>query len=134
MGAFLSRFWLDAKVADLNDEIEQKKTILLSSSEFINEYENIQTKLDAVSKIGKLTSSDKLSQVSKFIPEGVILTEYSYTDKEITLVGQSQEEEEIARFISNLSSIPDFQEVDLTQLGSKEAADLIINFTITIKI
>src|SRR3989344_5652085 len=60
MGAFVSRFWLDAKNADLSDDIEQKQAVVTSFSDFEQQFRSIQKKLLIFSSLSK--SSEAPSQ------------------------------------------------------------------------
>ena len=45
MSAFLSRFWLDARSTDLNDQIKQRQSIIASFSSFEQSFRATQAKL-----------------------------------------------------------------------------------------
>src|SRR5512144_1767398 len=53
MGAFLSRFWLDAQNSDLNDSIQIKSAQISAQKDFENQFRQIQKKLDIYKGISK---------------------------------------------------------------------------------
>src|SRR3990167_3725924 len=69
MGAFLSRFWLDARNSDLNELIDIKSAQISLQSEFEKEFRGLQTKLNIIEEMSKNTkSSEVLSRVSSKLP------------------------------------------------------------------
>ena len=57
MGVFLSRFWLDAKANDLNESLRKNQSILATTTDFENDFRDIQTKLDTFSKVTSLKTN-----------------------------------------------------------------------------
>ena len=134
LAAFLSRFWLDAKNSDLNDEIAQKQALLTVSTKFENDFRLIQKKLQIFSDLttNNVSSSKLLQDVTTKIPPDVFLTSSSLSPNSITLTGSSPSEKSIAQFIANLSSISDFSSVSLNQVEINEENKNLLNFSLQI--
>lgn len=134
MGAFLSRFWLDARSSDLNDEIRQKQAIIAASKEFEDEFKQTQTKLKIVSELSKKEKSSQeiLSQVSSRLPQNIYLSSFSYSEKEVKIRGISPSELAIAQLITNLGEIEYFKEITLSQLDTSEDQSSLLIFGVTI--
>lgn len=133
MGAFLSRFWLDATNSDLSDLIDTKAAQVDAQSDMEIGFRMAQTKL----KIYKaLTESNKSSasvdKITPKIPPGTILTSLSIQDKETTLRGLSGSEVGIAQLLANLDGDEYFKEVNLGALTTSEDNPGITGFTIKI--
>lgn len=130
MVAFLSRFWLDAKNSDLNDEINDKKAVLVASSNFEKEFKDTQARLSIFSKI---TSSEKapgmsLTTVTSYLPDDVYLTNFVYSKDKINLEGSSPSETSIQQFLTNIAASGKFKEVNLDKLESDTKDDVLLNF------
>jgi Tfp pilus assembly protein PilN len=137
MGAFLSRFWLDARVSDLNDEITQKSAVIEATSQFEEEFKSAQKRLGIYTAIAAddTTAASTLEAITSHIPTNVTLTTYSYLVDSASVKGYSASERSIAQFIANLESEEGFGDVSLTQLGASEdqASQLLFSIDITLK-
>ena len=132
--AFLSRFWLDAKNSDLNDEIKQKQSLIEASASFENEYRDIQNRLEIFTT---LTSESYLpSEIIGFIapqlPPDVFLASINIGEKGISISGSSPSERSIAQFIANLESVENFETAILTQLDIDKEGEGLLGFILRI--
>lgn len=132
MMVFLSRFWLDAKSADLNDLIKQRQAVLAASVDFEKEFRGAQKKLDIFSK---LTSADKLTtdhlnNTSSLVPPEIILSSFSFTGNDIKIEGISPNERGIAQFIANLEANDEFEEIVITQISSDQETQVLLTFSL----
>lgn len=134
MTAFFSRFWLDVKSADLSDKIDRQQAILNSLAPFEKEFKNYQKKLSIISSLSAKESGSKevLSQITSILPQNIYLTNYSFTENEITIKGASSSERSIAQLIVNLENLDSFGEVALSSLSNSEEQPDLIFFGITI--
>lgn len=134
--AFLSRFWLDSRNADLNDEIEQKQAQILASADFEEEFRSIQKRLKIFSQ---LTAKEKpfssnLAMLTSYIPAEVFLSSATLAGSKIVLEGFSSAEQGIAQFIANLETVQDYEGVYLTSLDSDTENAGQLTFTLEIKL
>lgn len=123
MGAFLSRFWLDAQNSDLNDLLEIKTAQIAVQEDFEKEFRKTQTRLSVFQALSKEKAlSNTFEQVSTSIPESVRLQSLNYTDQDnvVQVKGVSGSEIGIAQFMANLKSKKVFKKVELNQIASSE--------------
>ena len=134
MSAFLSRFWLDAKNSDLNDEINVGKSQVIAYTEAEKEFRSIQKRI----AIAKAIYTDPkintiISSISGLIPEDVVLTSISDNNGQILIKAASLSERSIAQFLVNLEGSKSLSEVNLSQVSSNTDNSAITIFTISAK-
>jgi Tfp pilus assembly protein PilN len=130
--AFLSRFWLDAQNADLNELIEQKQAVIATSSEFEREFRNIQKRLGVFSELAsnKETASETLNSIVRNMPPDVLLASLLLSRENIQIEGLSPTERGIQQFIANLESSKSFQKVTLVEVKANQADQSLTMFKI----
>lgn len=132
MSAFLSRFWLDSRNSDLNEEINTSKSQVVAYKDVEAEFRSIQ-KRTAIAK--SIYSEPKISSVitniTKLIPEDVILSSISNIDNDILIKASSFSEKSIAQFVVNLEESNTFEKVNLTQVSSNFDNNAQTLFTIS---
>lgn len=135
MSAFLSRFWLDAKISDLNDEINTSKSQIIAYKDIETEFRSIQKRTSIAKSIySEPKISNIITNVSKNIPGDIILNSISDTDKVVTIKASSFSEQSIAQFIINLESNKDLEDINLSQVSSNSENSSLTLFTISAKI
>lgn len=121
MGAFISRFFVDAKISNLNDDLEQRETIIKSYSNFEKDYRLTQQKLKIVSDL--ISDSKKtlplLSETVSFLPDDISLIEWRLDENVVFVKGVGYSEQSIVQFIANLESSPKLHGVFLDQIDSR---------------
>lgn len=127
ISGFLSRFWLDIRNSDLDDEIDQKVNLIKSYSTFEADFRQTQSKL-ADYKI--VTDPDNyaleaLEQISRRVPPGVVLTSIQKDGEVIKIIGDSVSEIYIAQFVSAIEKIETLGAVSLTKLESDQRSEFI---------
>jgi len=139
VGAFLSRFWLDRKNADLSEVIRQQEAILQSTQDFEIEFNSLQKRLKII--------SDFYEKQPQYKQQAYILVDSTPTDliyNNITLNHDSKtnettanasliafQEDSIVNFITNLMLNPDIASVNINQI-KKEAREN--NYLISISV
>lgn len=121
MGAFLSRFWLDAQNSDLAGAIKIKSSQISAQAATEKEFRSVQSKLN-IAKLIETTPplSDKISAITSKLPQSVNLSSVSVAEDSIQIKGNSGSDFGIAQFVANLKSNPSFKNVDLGQINSSE--------------
>lgn len=134
ISAFLSRFYFDTKLADLQEEIKQKQAIIEATEEFENTFRKTQNRLSLVKTLYNLRfeGEKKVSFVTQILPPDVSLTTLSLNEDEINFSGTALSIEGIAGFLRNLISSPQIKGVRVSQfnIGSSGLGEPI-NFTIS---
>lgn len=133
MGAFLSRFWLDAKNSDLNSAIKIKSAEITAQSDFEKQFRSVQAKLDIFKQLSQAPkASDKVVKIASKIPAEVTLTSVSILQSSAQVKGTSLSEIGIAQFVSNLKTEKSFKKIELGQINSSEDNPSLTLFSITI--
>lgn len=117
MIAFLSRFWLDAKNSDLNDEIMAKQALISASRSFEKEFNLTKEKLAILSSLSPTSFSRTLANIPPLIPGDIYLKSISLANTDININGESASEQSIAQLIANLDASNKYTSVSLTQVG-----------------
>jgi len=130
--AFLSRFWLDRQLTDLIEENKTKKTQLESSVNFETDYKNLQARLLAVKELDrlKLVSSEYIKEATRLLPAEVLLSNISYNQDKVTLVGTSLNEAGLAGLLKSLEESAKFTGVSLTNISLDKSTPGAINFSL----
>lgn len=132
MSAFLSRFWLDAKNSDLNDEIDVGKSQVLAYQDIEKEFRSIQKRLNTAKLLyNEPDVTAYFNEISKSMPEGVLLRSVSNNENIISIKASSLTEEKIAEFLINLEDNKSFKDLNVTQVTSNVDNKAETNFTIT---
>lgn len=120
MLAFLSRFWLDARLSDLNDSIKQKQSIISAQAGFEKDFRDLQKRLNIFTSITSLEpkATTVFDSISTYIPQGVILSSVSKTQNTVLIRGTADSERSIAQFIANLEAAGVFKNVELTSVDT----------------
>lgn len=133
MGAFLSRFWLDAKNADLADEIKEKEVIVSSFITIEREFKKSQKKISAFSLQTKDQdfAQNTIEILSKNLPADVKLTVLSINADTIEIKAESLTESSISNFLGQLKQEDVFNSAVITQLATTKE-NPAVGFTIKI--
>lgn len=127
MGAFLSRFWLDAQNSDLTDSIKIRSAQIQAQSSVETQFRSIQTKLNIASQLSQGTlPSQRLNLITSKLPAGVTLNGLSISPSSSQIKGSSGSEIQIAQFVANLDAEPTFKDVQLGQINSSENNQQIV--------
>jgi len=122
MGAFLSRFWLDAQNSDLSGSIKVKSAQIVAQTEIEKEFRDTQSRLNLVKQLKQAAPpSQKVDAIASKLPPDVSLTTVSVLENSVQVKGSSASEFGIAQFIANLKADPSFKSVDLGQINSSES-------------
>lgn len=135
IAGFLSRFWLDVKIGDLDSEIQDKSSVIAAQYPFEQNYRKLQAKLAAVAKI----TSDKNSilplvdTIAQNIPVDIQLSNLTKTDTTVDIQGSSISESAISQFMSDLEGTPKFSAVTLRRMEyQNEIGDIQFELKATI--
>ena len=127
MAAFLSRFYLDAKIADLNGHIKRSSTLVEATLPFQRLFTSSQKKLsiakNLISKQEKISAN--LGVISSHLPIDVTLTSYTAKTGGATIRGQTPSELSISQLIANLGSINQFSNFELSQINTSDSGGLL---------
>jgi Tfp pilus assembly protein PilN len=134
MAAFLSRFWLDARSNDLNDLIRGKEAVIAASTQFENEFKDVQKRLKIFSAITTQTFSSSLTlkELSTLLPPDTYISSLSFQEINVQIKGVSLSEIGVSQFIANLEANSKFKNVTLQSVNSGTQDKSQIIFTISV--
>ncbi len=133
MGAFLSRFWLDAQNSNLNNAIKIKSSQISAQSDLEKQFREIQIKLNIFDKISQThNGSSLIEKISSNVPQNIVLTRISLSKGGIQVSGTTASDSEIIQFVNSLGVKP-FKSADLGQVTTSKDSfgltDFVINLT-----
>lgn len=132
MGAFMSRFWLDAKNSDLNDSINIAKAQVIAYSDVEKEFRSDQKKLGIIKSLySENRYSDILQSISNSLPPDVSLISITISAGQVQMKARSGSERSIAQLITNLQKSQFLKDPQLSQLSSSVDNGAITTFTVT---
>lgn len=133
MGAFLSRFWLDAQNSDISESIDIKKGQIEAQADFEKKFRAVQKELSIFKKLEPtVTYTNRFSQIASKVPQDVLLDGISVNDGSAEVKGASTSEVSVAQLISNLKSEKTFKNVTLESVGTSNNDPNAIAFSIKI--
>lgn len=132
MGAFLSRFWLDARSSELTDAVNQKQAVVASYQVLEKKYRDVQAKLKIFSNYTSSTgaTSSIISLIANTIPTDVTLDNISINGAKLDLTAVTQNENSASQFVTNLTSSKLLSNVNLTSVDTKTGSTEI-SFIVT---
>ncbi len=132
MSAFLSRFWLDAKNSDLNEEMNSGKAQVLAYSDIESEIRLNQKRIAIAKSIFSQKKIDELiTNISKLMPSDVSFDSISITGNGLEIKAIAFSEKSIAQFLVNLEKYNALQKTTLTRISSAIDNESITIFTVT---
>ena len=132
MGAFISRFYLDARNSDLLDEINQKKALLEAQSSFEQDFRDVQKRLESISTIENMSHpKDKyLTAITDSLPSGLIVSSILFTEESVVVKGSVDDERTISQFIAGVKESQVFKNLQLTELKTDSQTEGKIEFAV----
>lgn len=119
ISAFLSRFWLDTTVANLNDEINAKKAYVLSFADFETQYRQLYFRVNQANAIEKKTSAQVIyDRALVLIPQGVAVKQINITKLDIGIAGNT-DEETLAKLVDAFRNSNDFTNISVERITKK---------------
>jgi Tfp pilus assembly protein PilN len=125
--AFLSRFWLDRKNADLSEVLRQQKAIIISAKEFEDDYLSLQQRLQHIRQFyqSKPDYIKNLDSLVQSLPQDIFFQNITVSNNpktsQTTAAVQlySYQEDAVVNFITNLKLNPDISSVEVSKIEKK---------------
>lgn len=133
MGAFLSRFWLDAQNSVLNDQIKVKSAQIKAQGTLEKNFRSVQQKLSIFKSLDQLEKpSARLDEITSGVPNDVTITGINFALNETQVKGVANSELSLNQFVANLKAKKTIKKVNLGQLSTPETNPTQTVFTIKI--
>lgn len=131
MSAFLSRFWLDTRNSDLNEEIKVNKTQILAYRDVERQFRSMKSRLSIAKKMySNPMVNDLLSEVTQIVPEDIMLSSISVAEKQVTIKSFSFSEKSIAQFLANIDKLKSVEKANIAQISSSIGDNIATSFVI----
>lgn len=128
--AFLSRFWLDSEVANQSEEIDRRKTIILASANFEEEFRLNQAKIAQVKTITVIPSPVTIyDNVKSLVANQIQISQITIDGRKVSLLGKG-EDKLLTALVSSFKNTTDFDEVSLEKV-SKDSSSPTVDFSLT---
>jgi Tfp pilus assembly protein PilN len=129
--SFLSRFTLDRRLTDLNEEIARQKAIILSYGTLEADFRDLQERLKIIhQQIPKVTAPQILTVVSRILPPDVRLTNMQIDPSQVQFDAIALSSQGFAQFVTAVLTQSNFSQVTLGSVSSKDQGNTI-EFTLT---
>lgn len=130
--AFLSRFYFDTQLANLFDEIKQKKAMVNSASSFEESFRQIQERTKIVKNIlaSEKKPSGLLAEIANNLPLNVFLNEITIDEKNLSFSGYALSESGLNIFLKNLTRLPQLEQISLYNVSTPKESRIGVNFTV----
>ncbi len=132
--AFISRFSLDRKRADLDDAIESKKAIIEANQVFESQYRTIQEELNKIRTI--IDNQEKpvamLQIMKSILPQDIMFTSYAFSGDKLSIKAKSKSTEGFRTFINNIQSIREFYRVDIGEISKTPTEGIAFQFQVSL--
>jgi hypothetical protein len=106
IAAFISRFYFDKVLSDLNESVKIKSEILKQNSKFESTYKDLQKKIAAINTISQSgVILSRLEEVTGLIPNGIKFNSMNYLGQTLTFRASAPNRELLDQLINNLQSL-----------------------------
>jgi len=118
--AFLSRFWLDQRLADIYAKNVQKIAIIEAASSFEDEFRALQKQTEQISSLEKekKDKSKTLEEIVALLPANIYFKSLKVDNKSVEMEILSLQEADLVTFFKNLILTPLFSEVEIANISS----------------
>lgn len=133
--AFLSRFYFDTKLANLFDEINQKRAIVESAAAFEEQFRQVQERIKIVESLLKEKSYfyPYLETISQNLPQDITLDSIEIFSKQEIILSGKGNKFSLAWFVKTIKG-SSFEDVSIEKISSSGEDANVFNFIINLKI
>lgn len=135
VAGFLSRFYFDVRISDLNDEIKQQVAVINNRRDDEMEFRRAQLKLSVLSSISDDSNSMQpiIEKIASYMPQDTKLESLSKEDDQITIIASTLTDSSMNNLVSLLILDDAFTNVVLNNVEQDEDA-ILFQFRITANI
>jgi Tfp pilus assembly protein PilN len=130
--AFISRFALDRKRADLDEDIASKQAIIEANIPFENQVRDLQLQLSQIKTIISDQSKplDTLLLMKSILPEDVYFQTYDYGTNTLNIKAVAGSTNGFMIFMNNLQAIKQFSRVEVGEIKKDPASGITFQFNV----
>lgn len=124
--SFLSRFALDRRLTDLNEEISRQKAIILSYGTLEEDFRDLQERLKIIHQQTPTTTAPQiLSAVSRILPPDIRLVDMQINAQQVQFNALALSSQSFAQFITAFLAQSTFSQVTLGSVSSQDQGNTI---------
>lgn len=118
--SFLTRFFLDRQVTDLNVTINQQKNAIEAYSELEKNFLFVQAQITDVKQLQQeINLIEVFPLLNETIPDNVILDELTIRQNEVTFTGIALSQTSLNVLVNNVKLSPHFTDVSMDKIESR---------------
>jgi len=118
--SFVTRFSLDRQVTDLNDSINQKKTVILSYGDLEKNVRRVQTVLQEYDQIKQQVNITEIfPELTRVLPKDTQLKELVIRPDQISFSGRTLTQNSLNLIINNIQLSQKFSNVSVDKIESE---------------
>lgn len=116
--AFLSRFWLDRTLTNLNEDNDKKRAQVELSLNFENDFRAVQTRLASYKTINSTNfkASGVVEEIGQYLPEDIVITNIDVTENNVEIRGRAFTDQGLALFLKGVNSSDKYTNVSLADI------------------
>lgn len=134
MSAFLSRFWLDSRNSDLNEQLNTGVAQIKAYQDVEQEFRLYQNQLNIAKSLYSNTKNSELIQnITRVLPNELIVSSIQLTGDDLQIKAVSFSEQSIAQFLVNLEGLKLLEKIELSQVASSIENSFVTTFTVNAK-
>lgn len=132
--AFASRFSLDRKLTDLNEEIAQKQAILEVNSQLESDIRALQSQLAQVKTIinQQTIPVDILNYLQNILPTDMYFKLIDFSNNKLTVTAISGTTESFSQFLNRLTSNKKITKIEINDVKKQTLKGIEFQFTAVI--
>jgi Tfp pilus assembly protein PilN len=129
--AFVSRFSLDRKLTDLNEEIAQKQAIIEANADFEKDIRTLQEQLTKAKTLitAQAKPVDVLSDMQTMLPADVYLESFEIANNKVTVNAVAATTQGFSQFLANLSASKNFTDLEIGNVTKQALIGIKFSFT-----
>lgn len=129
--AFISRFSLDRKLTDLNDEIIQKQAVLEANKDYEQQIRNLQDRLDKIHPIleNQLLAEKSVRLIQQVLPSDVYIQSLDVSQKNIKVQATATSTLGFSQLIANLLATKELTNIEIGAINKKSISGIQFSFT-----
>lgn len=129
--AFISRFSLDRKLTDLNEEIVQKQAIIEANISFEEEFRSLQNRIAAIKTL--LSSQgglrDVLEEIQRLLPPDVHFESLTLGEEKLTAKTIARTTAGFSQFVSNISKSASLKNIEMGEIRKNSLTGIEFQLT-----
>lgn len=133
--AFISRFSLDRKLTDLNEEISQKQDIITANLEFENDIRSLQDRIKGIkTRIGEQSATAEIiTDIQRSLPPDVFFETLEVSSEKISGKTVAGTTGGFSQFLANITSNTKFSSIEVGEIKKHPLTGIQFQWTTTIK-